>query len=360
MTVRSAVKGGAVVLVAVCGAAACSSAGEEEPVAAQAAAAVATSLSDFLPEPTTTTSAPSMSQAVEPVPLDAQVNSSWTCGFFNVPTTGDFQSCLYGLGMPAVSGYEGGVRNRAQAYLRYILGGDTDLSANQGMYWTDTSRRTRDRLCWLREAVKAGTVKVRPFGTHSICGFTARAMLFSGTISTATGAYPACAAPTADNSNPALHIARISRTMRAELDACFSDDTIPTFFQISKWLGSGDTQALVDPEAGVISADWAGTAASAAATGQDTGAAMTAYRFGSTYLAASGRSAWIGNPCVNSTTTVTKGSVASNFVLVANPPSNTYLMCGACGASGQTCCPNSAGTPATCNTGLTCTTGKCR
>lgn len=349
---------------------ACSSAEQvAEPVETQGAAVTsATGPGDFLPVPKTV-AGPMMSGTSEFVPLSGVAQTTWNCSaaptiVYNSLT--DVAQCQVGASIdnPDAGGFVRGatapqtLRGQAMAYLKYILGGDpvpTTTSARD-KYWGESSRRTADRLCWLREGVKAGHVKVKNYGSATICADTVRAVHVQGTLA---ATYSACPAPNPDHPNPALHVARISRSARASFDFCGADDRIPTYFQISQYLGAGDNQALIDPEAAVISASWDSGAASAAATGQDTGAALTAYRFGAQFLASAGRTSWIGNPCIQSTATLPAGTVASKFVMYANPPSNTYIKCNDCGASGQSCCPNSAGTLTTCNTGLTCSSGKC-
>lgn len=95
--------------------------------------------------------------------------------------------------------------------------------------------------------------------------------------------------------------------------------------------GTAPEAEEIDPEPARLDADLLGaspgTAATAAAHGLNSSEAMTAYRFGSSTLSASGRSAWIGMPCVSATETAKAGQVLGKFVTYANPGVNTYLKC---------------------------------
>lgn len=259
------------------------------------------------------------------------------------------------------------LKAKANAYLTYILGWDYVPGWAQGETWNDSLRKTSTRLCWLREAVAQGKVKVRPYvDKQTICGMDVGVYHLSGTLAGVnwTGK---CGGIGPTNTNPAEHVAIIDGSLRWEAGACPANAAAPTFFQTSHYHSAGDSQVLIDPEPATIASGFTTTTtgATATATGISTGAVYTAYRYGSSYPAKAGRAEWVGRPCIVGT----GGSVGQvlNQVWMPSPTNANYLACAACGASGQACCPNAdfatSGLSRTCdaNNGLGCnvSTGKC-
>lgn len=303
----------------------------------------------------------------DPIPDGSQPQTLWDCAPRLRVTGSTFGSCANGsTTMSATS--QALLTRKAQAYLAYIAGGDTVPADLQGSMWNNASRKTATRLCWLREGVAQGKVKVpRHFKNVTICGKKANLYKLHGTLAGInwTGK---CDGVGPGNKNPAEQIAIINRTMRWEAGACADNDAAPTFFHASHYHSGGDSQALIDPEPASIATGFTtiSTGSTAAATGVNSGTAgLTVFRHGSTYPARSGRGNWIGQYCVVGT----GGSIGQvlNQVWMASPTNTNYLTCAPCGSSTQACCPNSdfatTGLATTCdnNNGLGCNTatGKC-
>lgn len=291
----------------------------------------------------------------------------WDCAPKQAAAGSTFGNCVNGT-TPEPAAARNTLRLKARAYLAYIMGGEAVPTSLRGALWSNASRLTARRLCWLRQAVLEGKVKARFFKNVNICGEATSLYHLRGSLAGIDATACGGVAPT--HTNPAEHIAVINRTLRWEAGACPTNDPIPTYFHASHFRVVGDTQALIDPEpaaldTGVFSAITGG--ATAAARGQTSLTPLTAYRYGSGYPkkveGATDRTAWIGKPCLVGTTNPAAGTVLKQ-VWLPSPTNANYLTCAACGASGQACCPNSVtGASDACdaNGGLGCNavTAKC-
>lgn len=327
---------------------------------------MANGLVDFQPPETASTTLTDDDTGDEQ-PDGSRPTRLWDCAGVRRTTSSTFGSCVNSTTALDTAEIKR-MQLRARAYLTYITGGGavpaTDANGVdlQGPNWGNTtgSRQTARRLCWLRQAFLQGKIRGRHRWNTSICGRSAALYGMSGTLAGVD--VSACGGTIGAHTNPAEQVAIINRTIRHEAGACGRNDPVPTFFHASHYRVVGDTSFVIDPEAATVNADWPSSASSAAATGVGTLTPVTAYRYGSAYPPKSGRTGWIGQPCVVSTATVT-ANTRLNQVWFPVPTNSNYLMCAPCGASGQACCPNAdyatslKSTTCDANDGLGCNTG---
>lgn len=305
-------------------------------------ALIAATLGDFDPPDSTTTTVIDVSNdryRAKPV-------TTWDCNphWSTIAGPTSFTSCTSSatqLDQPTINNQFSGSQVRARAYLREILGGTPVTVDEMDGYWTDSARLTARRVCWLREAVRLRAVRVKYWQTSSICGRGAAIYHLEGSLAGIDFTAACGANPT--NKNPAAHIAVINRTVRAAAGWCPQADRYPTFFQVSRYVADGDTQALIDPEPASLNGSFAGTAATAAATAVTSKSPLTTYRYGTAYPkrvdGTTDRTKWVGQPCVVGTASYAAGTVI-NKIWMPLSTNNTYLQCNECGARGQACCPN--------------------
>lgn len=205
---------------------------------------------------------------------------------------------------------------QASGLLRYILGGSAT-----GTWRTSCPTLATEADKWRSDVLtnKFGSTSfcgggggVFPLAPTTICGLQALPVQFLGRCH---------ASPAPSGSDKGLV---------AAAKACFGSDIEPFVSVISPQLACaacGDWQFQIDPEPAITDASLGSTAASAAAHGKDSLEPLTAYRFASSTLSATGRAAWVGMPCVNGTTAVPQGTLVKAYVAYANSPTNTYLKC---------------------------------
>lgn len=239
-----------------------------------------------------------------PYPDDQYYNNEYWC-FYKVtffPTVG-------GSRWPTFRSYAPFQQN-ATRVLQSMLGSPNVMPADLGCEWIN------QLASWYRGQVTTGAIRGHyPLGSTTIQGLPAVGYRFEEYVA---------------SQNYAHSLSFFTARMRW----CYGSQIAP-FSLLGTGTGGYDSATGsyyayydTDPEAAILDASLGSTnAASAAAHGENSGAAATVFRFGTSTLSASGRSSWVGQNCVNGTATYNAGARAPGIVTYANSPTNTYLKC---------------------------------